>query len=69
MKMECDYLYGWIRKRLHNKNLAQMVNPRDIAGNAEEEEQESQPQRYRWKHRRRRSTPRDRDGSAEKGEE
>ena len=37
--MDYDYLYGWIKKNGHiRKNLTQkMVNPRDIAGNAEEE--------------------------------
>ena len=33
-KMECDYLYGHIHKKISPK----MVNPRDIAGNTEEEE-------------------------------
>ena len=39
MKTECDYLYGWIKKRSHMQKAHQkMVNPRDIAWNAEEEE-------------------------------
>ena len=46
MKTECDYLYGWIKKKNHTqkkndhiKNLIEMVNPRDIAGNAEEDDE------------------------------
>ena len=41
-KMECDYLYGWIKKKNGHicTNLTQkMVNSRDIAGNTEEEEE------------------------------
>ena len=53
MKMECDHLYGWIKKQktkthththtqknpvTYAKISAKMVSPRDIAGNAEEEE-------------------------------
>ena len=34
---ECDYLYGWIKNVTYTKILPKMVNPRDIAGNAEEE--------------------------------
>ena len=32
-KMECDYLYGWIKKRSHThaKISPKMVNPRDLA--------------------------------------
>ena len=56
-KTECDYLYGWIKKKNKNKKQKtnktktkkkpvtyakiispKMVNPKDIAGNAEEEE-------------------------------
>ena len=38
-KMECDYLCGWTKKNGHiRNNLAQMVKPRAIAGNAEKEE-------------------------------
>ena len=38
MKTECDYLHGWIKKQSHKqKSHQKMVNPRDIAGNAEEE--------------------------------
>ena len=41
MKTECDYLYGWIRKMVtYAKISSRMVNPRDIAGNAEEEHTE-----------------------------
>ena len=41
-KMECDYLYGWIKQRSYaQKSHAKMVNPRDKAGNAEEEEEEN----------------------------
>ena len=48
-KTEFDYLYGWVKKQTNNNNnnnnktvtyakiLPRMVNPRDIAGNAEEE--------------------------------
>ena len=33
-----EYLYGWIKKKLsHAKISPKVVNPRDIAGNAEEE--------------------------------
>ena len=40
--MECDYLYGWMKKRSQTQNsYLKMVNPRIIAGNAEEEEEES----------------------------
>ena len=37
--MECDYLYGWIKKRSHTqKSLSKKVmKPRDLAGNEEEE--------------------------------
>ena len=45
MKMECDFLYGWIKTNGHKrKNLTKKkkkekkVNPRDIAGITEEEE-------------------------------
>ena len=38
MKMECDYLYGWIKTPTYAKISPKMVNPRDIAGNAEEGE-------------------------------
>ena len=35
-KMEYDYLYGWIIKTVHTQTSHQhVVNPRDIAGNAE----------------------------------
>ena len=39
-KTESDYLYGWIKKKkkvLCTKISPKMVNPRDLAGNAEEE--------------------------------
>ena len=47
-----------------------MVNPRDIAGNAEDEEKEKngEPQRYSWERRRRMVNARDIAGNAE-GEE
>ena len=33
MKMECDYLNGWIKKRSHTQKFhPKVVNPRDIAG-------------------------------------
>ena len=36
-KRECDYLSGWIKNQSHKQNSDQkMVNPRDIAWNAEE---------------------------------
>ena len=38
MKMECDYLYGWNKKVTQAKISPKMMNPRDVAGNAEEEE-------------------------------
>ena len=42
MKMECDYVYGWIQKKksknVTGKKLTKMVNPRHIAVNTEEEE-------------------------------
>ena len=42
MKTECDYLHGWIKKTVTHrdtkKSHQKMVNPRCIAGNAEEEE-------------------------------
>ena len=42
MKTKCDYLYGWIKKTVTCTKISpKMVNPRDIAGNAEEEEEES----------------------------
>ena len=38
-KTECDYRYGWIISRPHTqKSHPKKVNPRDIAGNAEEGE-------------------------------
>ena len=36
----CDYLNGWTKKRSHAKISPKMVNPRNLAGNAEEEEEE-----------------------------
>ena len=43
-KRECDYLNGWIKKNKKTitsaKITLKMVNPRDIAGNAEEEEED-----------------------------
>ena len=40
MKTECDYHYGWIKKTVtYAKIWPKMVNPRDIAGNAEKEEE------------------------------
>ena len=41
-KTECDYLYGWIKKKktvTYAKISPRMVKPRDIAGRAQEEEQ------------------------------
>ena len=41
MKMECDFLYGWNKKTVTYANMSlKMVNPRDIAGNAEGEEED-----------------------------
>ena len=39
MKMECDFLYGWNKKKTvtYAKVLPKMVNTRRISGNAEEE--------------------------------
>ena len=42
-KTECDYLYGWIKKKTKQpvtcaKISPTMVNPREITGNADEEE-------------------------------
>ena len=54
MKMDCDNLYGWIKKIVtYTKILLNMVNPTDIAGNAEEEEEEEEaltlkPQASGW---------------------
>ena len=41
MKTECDYLYSWIEKKRPyvQKYHPKMVNPSDLAGNAEEEEE------------------------------
>ena len=40
-KTECDYLYGWIKKRSHaQKSHKKKMKPRVIAGNAEEDEEE-----------------------------
>ena len=37
-KMECNYLYDWVTKTVtYTKIPPKMVNPKDIAGNAEEE--------------------------------
>ena len=42
-KTVCDYLYGWAKKMVTYAKISQkMVNPRDIAGNAEEEEDTGQ---------------------------
>ena len=39
MKMECDNLYGWIKKTAtYAKISSKMMNPRDVAGNTEEED-------------------------------
>ena len=41
-KRECDNFYGWIKKMVtftYTKISPKMVNPRDLAGNAEEEEE------------------------------
>ena len=38
MKIECDYLNGWIKKWSRATILPKMVNPRGLAENAEEEE-------------------------------
>ena len=40
-KMEWEYLYGWINKWSHKQKYYKLVNPRDVAGNAEEEKEES----------------------------
>ena len=38
-KTECGYLYGWIKKAVtYTKISPKLVNPRDLAGIAEEEE-------------------------------
>ena len=40
MQTECDYLYGWIKKNervTYAKISPKMVDPRDVALNAEEE--------------------------------
>ena len=40
MKTEYDYLYGWIKKNspvVRQKSHPKIVNPRAIAGNAEED--------------------------------
>ena len=34
MKTEFDYLYGWIKTVTYAKISPNMMNPRDIAGNA-----------------------------------
>ena len=60
MKMECDYLYGWVKKKpkqtvTYLEMLPKMVNPRDLVGNAaaeaaaaeEEEEEEDRGNRHR----------------------
>ena len=40
MKMDCDYLNGWIEKKITYANISpKLVNPRDIAGNAAIEEE------------------------------
>ena len=47
-KTEYDYLDGWIKKRSYThtkkkkkkKNSPKLMNPSDLAGNAEEEEEE-----------------------------
>ena len=37
--MECEYLYGWIKKKVtYPQILPKVVKPRDKAGNAEAEE-------------------------------
>ena len=46
MKTECDNLNGWIKKRSHTQTLTKIVNPRDIAGDAEEEEEEEEEDRH-----------------------
>ena len=39
-KTECDFFYGWIKKTVTYAKIApKMVNPRDLAGIAEEEEE------------------------------
>ena len=39
MKMECDYFYGWIKKKkVTQKILPKVMNPWDIARKAEDEE-------------------------------
>ena len=38
MKMECDYLHGWIKKWLHTQKSHPKMNPRDVAGEWEEED-------------------------------
>ena len=55
LKTECDYLYGWIenkqtnKHRSHTQKSPKMVNPRHLAGNAEEEEEEEPRQRLATK--------------------
>ena len=45
-KTECDYLNGWIMKKVtYAKSSPKMVNPSDVAGNAEEEEEEEEEAR------------------------
>ena len=46
MKMECNYLYGWIKKKIVFKQSHKQTNliqrwwtPETIAGNTEEEEE------------------------------
>ena len=42
MKTKCDYLNGWLgkknKKNITHAKISPLVNPRDIAGNAEKVE-------------------------------
>ena len=43
MKMECSYLYGWIKKTVtYAKISPKIVNSRSMAGNTEKEEEEEE---------------------------
>ena len=43
-KTRCDYLFGWVNKTVTLANISpEMVNLRDLAGNAAEGEEEMTP--------------------------
>ena len=43
MNMEYDYLYVWVKSWSHKQtSLQQLVDPRDLAGNAKEEGKEDE---------------------------